>query len=205
MKRLYSLLAIVVLFAACKKNNKETIVDSPAAGEFTRTIVYTNQNNSTLKASYSGNGIVEASARIEGNLMYVGLTAMPKANGTTGDGVWFTLDKTFLQQGLAGNYNLDAQTAPAVTSARYNHMWQKENGGFWASIHETSMGLKMEGILNISSYNAERKLISGYFNLVIKDLISDPMRYDGPSTIDPQKLNTVTVTGTFDNVKIATD
>lgn len=205
MKRLFSLLAVALLFAACTKNTKETVIDPAPEGAFTRTIVYPNQNNSSFTASYSGNALVDASARLEGNLIYLGLVAMPKTNGTTGDGVWFTLNKAFLQQGLVGSYNLDAQTAPAATSVRYNHMWQKEAGGFWASIHETSMGLKMEGTLHITQYNADRQLVSGYFNLVIKDLISDPMRYDGPSTIDPLKQNNITLTGTFNHIKLVTE
>ena len=205
MKPFFSLLTLVIFLTACTKKTKETIVDPPAEGAFTRTIVYSNQNNSTLKSSYAGNVVVETRARLQDNLLHLSVFATPKVPGTTGDGVAFAIDKSFLQQGLVGNYNLDAQTAPAVASARYNHMWLKEAGGFWSSIHETNMGLQMEGIFNISSYNRERQLVSGYFNLVIKDLISDPMRYDGPSTIDPQKLSTVTVTGTFDHVKIETD
>jgi len=204
MKRLFFLLSAVVLFTACQKK-EHPIIDPAAEGAFTRTIVYPNQNNATHKASYSGNVTVNASARIENNLIYLGLVAMPPYNGSTGDGIYFTLHKSFLDKGLVGNYNLDAQTAPAATAVRYNHMWQKENGGFWASIHETSMGLKMEGTLNISAYNAERQLISGSFNLMIKDLISDPMRYDGPSHIDPLKQSNITLTGTFENVKLKTD
>lgn len=202
MKLFYFLLASTLLFTACSKKTKTEIIDPAPEAAFTRTINYT-QLNSIYTASYSGNNLLEAKALLDGNEILLGLFATPKVNGTTGDGVAFKISKSFLQGGLTGTYHLDAQTAPAVLSARYNHMWQKENGGFWSSIHETSMGLQIEGTLTIATYNADRKLLSGSFQMVIRDLISDPMRYDGPSTIDPMKLSTVTLTGTFTNLKLA--
>ena len=84
-------------------------------------------------------------------------------------------------------------------------MVEKPEGGFWSSINETSMGLQMEGSFNITGYDAKRQLLSGYFDVVIKDLISDPLNYNRVSTIDPANLNTVTITGTFSNVKLATE
>lgn len=201
MKFFFFLLATSLLFTACEKNTPTEVADPAAEGTLTRTIDYT-RLGSTNTASYSGNHLIETQALIDGNEIILGLFATPKVANTMGDGVAFKIDKSYLQQGLAGTYHLDAQTAPAVLSARYNHMWQKENGGFWSSIHETSMGLQIEGTLTITTYQADRKLLSGSFNMVIKDLVSDPMRYDGPSTIDPMKLSTVTLTGTFSNLKL---
>ena len=201
MKLFYSVLAAALLLTACEKKTKTETADPTPEAALSRSINYT-QLNSVLTANYSGNNLLQAQALIDGDQIIVGLFATPKVNNTTGDGVAFKLAKAHLQTGLAGTYNLDAQTAPAVQSARYNHMWQKENGGFWSSIHETSMGLKIEGTLTIATYDADRKLLTGSFNMVIRDLISDPMRYDGPSTIDPTKVSTVTVTGTFKNLKL---
>ena len=205
MKRLFSLLAVALLFASCTKNTKETVADPAVEGAFTRTVVYTNQNNSQNRASYSGNAMVTTRAGFDGNAIFVGLHVMPIERGTVGDGIFFKIDKSFLQQGLTGAYSVSGQTIPAVQSTRYIHMVEKPEGGFWSSINETNMGVQMEGTFNITSFDAKRQLLSGYFNVVIKDLISDPLNYNRVSTIDPANLNTVTITGTFSNVKLATE
>lgn len=204
MKSFFSLLATVVLFTACEKK-PEHVPDPAPEAAFTRTVVYTNQNNSQNKVSYSGNATVNARAGIDGEQFYVGMSVMPLLPGTSGDGIWFKLDKNVLQQGLVNTYNVDGLTAPIVPYTRYVHMVERPEGGFWSSIHETSMGLKMEGTLTITDYNADRKLLSGYFNVVIKDLIHDPLQYNRVSTVDPINLNTTTITGTFSNLKIESE
>lgn len=204
MKHFFSLLTLVTLLTACEKKIDQIVEDPVPEGTIIRTINYTNQN--TVKtASYSGNQIVDARAVIEGDRIILGVFATPKVNNTQGDGIAFKIDKAYLQQGIERAYNLDAQTAPAVASARYNYMVQKADGGFWSSIHETSMGLKMEGNLTITDYNAERKLLSGSFNMVIKDLINDPTKISNSNPIDPINLNTVTIIGTFTNLKLVTE
>lgn len=201
MKRFFSLVTLVALLSACEKKIERIIEDPAPEGTLIRTINYTNQN--TVKtASYSGNLVVEAQAALEGNHILLGVFATPKVANTEGDGVAFKIDKVYLQQGLERTYNLDAQTAPAVVSARYNYMFQKAEGGFWSSIHETTTGLKMEGTLTITDYNAERKLISGAYNMIIKDLVNDPTQISNSNPIDPINLNTVTVNGTFTNLKL---
>jgi hypothetical protein len=205
MKLFFSLFATALLFASCSKNPKETVTDPAAEAAFTRTVVYTNQNNLQITASYNNNQLLQTRANIDGNQLVVGLYVMPLQPGNTGDGIFFRIDKSFLQQGLQNTYAVGGQTTPAVQNTRYTFMVEKPEGGFWSSIHETGMGLQMQGSLTITEYNANRKLMSGTFNVVIKDLISDPLNYNRVSTIDPINLNTVTLSGTFTNVKLATE
>ena len=203
MKPFLSLLTFAVLLTSCSKKIKQTVADPKAEAAFTRTVVYPNQNNSENKVSYSGHALVTPRAGIEGDLLYVGMYVMPVSPGTSGDGIWFKLDKRFLAQGLQQTYSVDGQTTPALRDTRYTHMVEKQEGGFWSSIHETSMGLKMEGTLTIAAYDAARKLVSGAFTVVIRDLINDPLKYNGYAQVDPINKNTVTITGTFRHVKLS--
>lgn len=204
MKSFYFLLTALVVLAACNKNNKEIIEDPQPEAAFTRTIDYT-LKNSINKASYNGNALVESRASVDGNQILISLSVMPKEPGTTGDAISFRIDKSLLQQGLQNTYSVDGQTTPIVQNTRYLYMVEKQEGGFWSSIHETSMGLNMEGNLVVASYDADRKLLTGSFHVVIKDLISDPTRYRSGGPVDPMDRNTVTITGTFKNVKLLTE
>ena len=197
----YAFLFLIVtsMISACTKPVKP--VPDPQPGcVFSRTITYVNTGN-IKTVSYAPSYKVQAQAIRQDNLIYLGFIAAPTTNASAGDGIAFCIDAAHLQNGLAKTYNLSAQ-APVVISCRYSYTYRKDDGNSWSSFTDTGIGTIFEGTLVIDNYDAARKLISGSFNVLIKNLINDPTKNNTGSPIDPKDLCNVSVAGSFQHIKL---
>jgi hypothetical protein len=202
MKHLLPAFALLFIgLTACNKPPVEqTLPDPEPVSTFTRTVRYTNRGTQST-AAYDAAFKIQNLATVENGQVQLAFLANPTVAGTSGDAVVFNINAVHLQTGLAATYAFQHPTRP-VTLGRYTYTYHESDGSTWGSITDTKMGVHFEGTLIIDSYDPVRKLMSGTYQAVVKDLINDPLTRSIAAPIDPANLCDVTLTGTFNNVKL---
>ena len=199
---LFSVLA-ATLFISCEKDNIKPPAPEPvqATGEISRSLQFPNQNDLVKFAHYKGTSILQMRAAVsDGKLSFV-FDASPTNNNSGGDAISFTIDAKHLATGLVGSYDY-VNTNARILSTRYTYTFKNGQGDLWGSMLDLSTGVQYTGILHILQYDAEKKLITGSYDVYVKDLINDPTKRSGASPIDPADYCHLNVAGNFTNVKI---
>jgi hypothetical protein len=194
----YLLLALPVFFTACSKPAKE-LPDPEPVSSLTRTITYSTSAD-VKTASYDADYKMETHTSVEDGYLSLIFLAVPKTNDSAGDGIVFHIAQSNLQSGPVKTYYYKGQT-PNILFSRYSYTYMRTDGSIWGSLTDSNMGDNFEGTLTIDQYDAARKLISGHYNVQIKNLINDPT-VNSTSTPSPDYRVNVALTGSFENVKI---
>lgn len=198
MKKLLPVFAFVTILISCSK----PVVEKPIPvtdASISRSLVFPNRNGEVKAAAYFGKDYVEAKAQLTDGFVYLTLDASPKTNNTSGELIQFKIDQSHLQTGLARTYNFTDPSAK-ILSCRYLYIKKDNVGDIWASITETQMGVAFEGQLKVTSYDPARKLITGEFQIAVRQLITDPTIKSVGMPIDPLNKCDLTVMGAFQNV-----
>ena len=199
---LYSVLAAAFLIS-CKKDKLETPRPEPvqATGEISRSLQFPNQHDLVKFAHYKGSSILEMRATVTDGRLWLVFDASPTANNSAGDAIAFTIDAKHLASGLVGSYDY-VNTNARILSTRYTYTFKNDQSDIWGSMLDLSTGLQYTGVLHILQYDASRKLVSGSYDIYVKDLINDPTKHAIGFPIDPADYCHLNVSGNFTNVKI---
>jgi hypothetical protein len=186
----YCMLGLALLSFSCDKEDDETNEVAPAMElSMERTFMY-HDNHETKHASYLSKDIVSGFVKDDGKLtVYLSSDA---------DGISFEIAEADLTDGYIGVYTLKSlpNTANGKASTTYSYSKSGTSGSAYFSEANT-----MNGAIEITNYNDKHNLISGSFELTMKD-VSDPT-LTAPTT-NPRKCD-VTVTGTFVNAKLTSN
>jgi hypothetical protein len=199
---LYSVLA-ASLFISCKKDRIEAQGPQPvpASGEVSRSLQFPNQNDLVKFAHYKGNSLLQMRATVTDGKLSLIMDASPATNNSGGDAIAFTIDAKHFGTGLVGSYDY-VNTNARILSTRYTYTFKNGPGDIWGSMLDLNTGLKYTGILHILQYDAAKKLISGSFDVYVKDLINDPTKRSTASPIDLADYCHLNVSGNFTNLKV---
>ena len=116
------------------------------------------------------------------------------------DAISFVVAANKLATGMVGTYTLKSQPDPTlgVVVTRYTLYSKNTTGSSTGTIYDSSWSL-MPGELKITSYDAQRGLISGSYTLQM-DNIPDP--FDGRLGSTEKEHCNLKVTGAFTNLKL---
>lgn len=191
--------ASIFLFSCSKPVELKPVPETQA--DLSRNLVFPNRGGEVKFTTYFGKDYIQAKAQLADGFLYITLDASPKLNNATGELIQFKIAESHLQSGLARTYNF-TDPAAKIENCRYLYIKKENNGDLWMSINETLMGLIFEGHLKITSYDAARKLINGEFQIVVRNLITDPTIKSVGQSIDPLNRCDLSVTGGFQNLVV---
>lgn len=202
MNRVILFLALICLIAAssCRKPVEE-IPDPITESNLSRVILLPNQGNLVKQAIYINSDQLKLRAGIEGDQLFFFFDAAPSVNNSTGDALLLSISASNLEAGLVKTYTFD-QATPSSLQVRYVYSSRQSSGDIWSSITDSRLGVVFEGKLIITEYDSKRKLISGRFEIVAKNLINDPTVQSVGQPIDPINQCDLTVSGSFKYVKL---
>ncbi len=186
------LVALVFLTAACDKQTDGTDTAVPRlSATLERTFNYTEsaeENRAVYAMGTSELQVVSDEERVEISFA----PTRPAAN----DAITFRLLKQDLLGGYVGTYTVRSLSNNKKGSAdfTYYHYYNKTSKSALFS-----SGNRMEGQLEIKTYNASTGLASGTFKVVIRN-VTDPTSFDA-SQASNRKCD-VTLTGEFSHLKL---
>ncbi|MFD2516048.1 hypothetical protein ACFSRY_19400 [Pontibacter locisalis] len=196
------LLPVFILFtfsglvSSCDSDNSietETVLPATQA-EMSRTFSYAyNEPQSAEIASYS-TWSVETYSSLEEERLNITFSGLPKLADT--DVIHFNISKLQLLGNYIGSYALKSLPNPAAGAAQVRYTYRRDGNS--SSIIESTFST-MDGHFTISSYDAKNKLISGSYEIRIKEAV-DPKRYDIAEPLI--RRCDITLRGSFANVKV---
>jgi hypothetical protein len=183
--------AFTFAFSAC--DDKNTPDPAAPAQEQTLNRSFTYPDDARLEATYKADTIkVQVSNTEQEFHFYTGVKPVDGKSAAGNDHVNFVVASGQLKQGFVGNYSLKSFTTPQAGEAKvsYIHYTSESGGNIFDSQFNT-----ITGSFEITAYDAQNKLISGHYNLDIREA-SDPYE-----RLNPKKINIV-LSGTFKNVPV---
>ncbi len=197
LPRILSAAIITTTLVSCRNDKEEIILPQPTL-EMTRTVSLPFRNNLQKTASYNQNSGLISYAYIEDDLLSLTLVAEPTSNRSTGEGITFRLHKDHLVAPIK-TYLYDHLTNK-IEHTRYTFSDYQQTTRI--RIIDTKMGSSFKGMLTITAYDADKKLISGNYSIEIPDLIYDPTNLQAGVPGDPNDQSRLQLTGSFRNVLI---
>lgn len=203
MNRVLLFIALLILSAvtSCRKPVEE-LPDPVTQKSLVRVIELPNQNNLLKQAAYVNTDLLKLSAGVQGDQLFFFFDASPEINNSAGDALLLTINASNLETGLVKKYSF-SQASPASLHARYVYSFRESNGDTWSSFTDSRYGVVFEGNLTITAYDSKRKLISGQYEIKAKNLINDPTIQSVGQPIDPINQCDLTVSGSFQHVKLS--
>jgi len=198
--QLTSLILTLALFS-CKKNPIQLEPNLEPAGSLTRTLVFPNQGGLVKLAHYNEFSKPETIATKADGRLSIGIIITPKTINSAGDGIVLAIDESHLQNVLIKDYDY-INPSSRIVLTRYTYSYMENSGDIWGSFTDSQTGVQFEGVLHITAYDKERKLLSGSYTVMAKGLINDPTIKGIAGPIDPVNQCDLTVSGTFTNLKI---
>jgi hypothetical protein len=190
---------LMALFSACKKNKTET-APAPSA-EYSRTLIFPNQNNLVKAQAYTTKDRLEISAAFsEGRLGLMFLTPA-KTDGSKGESIYLQLDVATASSALVRSYSPTGNNG-GISNVRFAYTERNNAGDIWGSITEKAIGTIFSGSFSITKYDATHRTISGLYHIEANGLINDPTVHSVASPIDPRNSCNLMVMGSFENVQI---
>jgi hypothetical protein len=202
MNRVYLFIALLFLIAAtsCRKPVEEMPDPVPQTSLF-RVIELPNQNNLLKQSAYVNTDLLKTTTGVQGDQLFFFFDASPEVNNSAGDALLLTINASNLETGLVKKYSFGLPE-PASMHARYVYSFREGSGSTWSSFTDSRFGVVFEGELVITAYDAERKLISGHYEVKARNLINDPTVQSVGQPIDPLNQCNLTVSGSFKHVKM---
>lgn len=114
------------------------------------------------------------------------------------DGVSFEITKTDLQEGIIGSYALKSLPNPDAGKAKTTYSYSSQEGS--GSIYFSQANF-IEGSVIVTDYNVKHSLISGKFEVKLKD-VADPALTSPTPT--PRRCDVI-VTGEFKNARLTSN
>jgi hypothetical protein len=199
--KLFTLFFIAAIgFVSCKKNPPPQPDPEPSSS-INRMLVFPNQGGLVKSASYNEASKASVSAVLANGRLSISIFADPKQVNTNGDGIRLAIDASHVSSQLAKDYDFINPSA-RILQALYVYSFMDSPGIMWSSLTDSQTGVQYEGILHINKYDKERKLISGSYTILAKNLINDPTIKNIGAPIDPANLCNLELNGDFANVKI---
>lgn len=195
-----TLASIMLVISSCKKSKQETVYIPPAEASVIRNLVFINQVNVEKNVSY-GKSVVKTTAGVNEGDFFIRLYTEPTAPGTVSESVILYIDQSHLGSNLAKGYTFGT-TEPALKRVFYSYSVNESPTSAWSSLIDSKTGLVFEGLLNITSYDAKNKLISGAYDVKARRLLNDPTVPTIAGPIDPVNQCDLKLTGYFTNVRI---
>lgn len=189
-----------ITITSCKKQTKETVTLPAAEGSFIRNLVFTNQVNVEKNAAY-GKSVVKTAATVSDGHLQIRLYTTSNAAGAVSESVTLYIKQSHLVNNLAKGYTFGT-IEPALDRIFYAYSFNESVTYTWSSLTDSETGVVFQGLLNITSYDAKNKLISGSFDVRAKRLITDPTKKQIAEPIDPLNQCDLFLTGTFSNVPV---
>ena len=194
-KIIYFLTALWLTLSACSKNEeKQTLPDPPASSYLSRSFAYPEQG--TVWGVRHGNPFTITNSTLSATHLTFHSRSETVTRGGE-DAVVFIFDKARLNAGYTGTYSLGTANAPIVA---YTFSFKEADGQQWRSVLDSRTGVQYQGSFTIEKYDAERGLISGAYDVSVKDLMKDPAK--NSITIDPNDRCNLTLSGAFTDVKV---
>ena len=202
MNRIILFLALVCLIVAssCRKPVEE-LPDPVAESSLSRVIFLPNQGNLVKQALYFNSDQLKPRGGIEADQLFFFFDAAASVDNSTGDALLLSINASNLETGLVKTYTFDA-AGPTSMQARYVYSSRQSSGDILSSITDSRFGVVFEGQLIITEYDSKRKLISGWYEIVAKNLINDPTVKSVGAPIDPINQCDLALSGSFKNLKL---
>ena len=189
------LFLLTLLFTACDSDSdKETEEVAPAAVATMRSaIAYAyNEPQSAEFSEYSGMTVI-SNASLDIERLVVSFS-VPSHVGR--DAIAFSISKPQITVGYVGTYALKSLPNPATGAADVRYSYRKDANSYSIYLSNSST---MEGHFTITAYDAKHKLISGSYEVKMKQAF-DPKANQINQT-DIRRCD-ITIQGNFTNVKI---
>ncbi|MCR5888497.1 hypothetical protein LRS06_12110 [Hymenobacter sp. J193] len=188
--------ALLLGVAACDshENEPEPEVHAPVATFTMGSSIHYPAPNVTTAISYPS-GYVQHQAILNDELLYVHFDAKEGR-----DAVNFTVERSQLNASIVGTYSLKSMPNPEAGAAEVRYVYYRENkpGNISASIYDSNNS-GMSGQLTVTAYDAKRHLLSGSYELRMKN-ISDPNDTSWDPT-DKERCD-LTLWGSFTDLSI---
>lgn len=190
LRRFLPLAALISLGAAACNSKKDDPQPDPATEmQLIRSFTYPTASSYNNSITYSQKTL-QSSAVLGDKGLYIGFAAVEGK-----DGLSFTIDPGSVAAGLTGTYALrEVATPQNPATAHYVYTISDAPG---ASSFRLFDSPEIAGQVTVTSYNAQRKLITGSFQVRL-DNVSDP----ASSTPFSSPQCNVDVKGTFTNLKL---
>ncbi|MEJ8802403.1 hypothetical protein [Pontibacter sp. H249] len=194
-KQLPLLFLFILLFTACGDSKEKSEEAVPAAqATMNAAIAYTyNEPQSAEFSNYSGMSVVSY-ASLDTDRLTLSFS-IPAHVGP--DAISFSINKQQVIAGYVGTYTLKSLPNPANGAANVQYTYKKDSNSATMYLSNSST---MEGHFTITAYNAKHKLISGSYEVKLKQAF-DPKANQINQT-DTRRCD-ITIQGEFTNVKIA--
>ena len=201
--KIFQLTSLILMFAlfSCKKNPIQPEPDPEPAGTLARTLVFPNQGGLVKQAHHNEISKPETIATKADGRLSIGIIITPKTINTAGEAIVLAIDESHLQNGLIKDYDY-INPLSRIVLTRYTYSYMENSGDIWGSFTDSQAGVQFEGVLHITGYDKDRKLLSGSYSIMAKGLINDPTIKGIAGPIDPVNQCDLTVNGTFTNIKI---
>lgn len=202
MQKLYGTLAgvVLLLLTACRKEAPVTPPLPAAEATLIRNLVLINQTNVEKNKSY-GPAAIKSLVTLEDGQLVLHVQTASDLPGIAGESVSLYIDGRHRGTNLAGGYTVGS-TEPALRRIRYSYSVTETNSGTWGSITDSRNGVVFEGLLNITSHDNRRNLISGAYYVKARRLINDPTVQHSGGVIDPLNECDLSLSGTFSNLRL---
>jgi hypothetical protein len=198
-----TLLLTVLLTASCQEEKGKDPQPAPAAPIQAATInVYFDAYATPSKPAETKSATLLATLPV-GQLLSDRLTIHfdNSFNDRVTDEVDFIIPKGRQRAGIVGTYTISSQPDAAAGDVQASYLRPSNNGDMWLNFFSSNNNM-VGGSLVITSYNATRRLISGTYTLIVKDM-KDPYTFIGyNSAADTRRAGNVRVAGTFEEVPL---
>lgn len=159
-----------------------------------RTMTYPNATSHNNDLTYSQKSMTGTGKLDAGELLLA--FDVPEGN----DYISFIIPQAALTSGFKGTYELlDRQRSPSkIVDTRYVYTLRNIPGTYSSTIYQSNTNT-MQGQVTITSYDAQRHLLSGSYVMAIENL--DDPTYHRPFSNTEMRCN-LKVEGTFTNLKL---